>query len=151
GADVISPNMSIIVGGVAGSLVVLSVVALDKLKLDDPVGAISVHLACGIWGTLAVGIFGYDGIMTSEAIKKPFLPQLYGVVAYGVVAFGFALAAFSAIKAVVGIRVSPEEELEGLDIGEHGMTAYPDFGTASMGASPSVASPSPVIAQPVTA
>ncbi len=125
GADVINPVAAVIVGLIAGVIVVLSVLFLDKLKLDDPVGAISVHLVCGIWGTLAVGIFGTG---------KSFLPQVYGVVAYGVVAFIFALVVFGVLKAVMGIRVSEAEEIEGLDIGEHGMEAYPGFSTVTVGA-----------------
>jgi Amt family ammonium transporter len=133
GADVISPNMAVLVGAIAGIIVVFSVIGLDKLRLDDPVGAVSVHLACGIWGTLAAGIFGYDNILSAEATKKAFLPQLLGVAACGAVTFAFALAAFSAIKATIGLRVGPDEEMEGLDIGEHGMEAYPSFGSGSMG------------------
>jgi Amt family ammonium transporter len=151
GADVISPAMSIIVGLVAGALVVLSVLALDKMKLDDPVGAISVHLTCGIWGTLAVGLFGYDGIMTAEPVKKALLPQIYAVLAYAAVAFGFTLVCFLTLKATIGLRVSPEEEMEGLDIGEHGMSAYPDFGATAVASPSPAASTAPVAGQPVIA
>lgn len=117
GADSVSIMSSIIIGLVAGALVVLSVISLDKLKLDDPVGAISVHLVCGIWGTLAVGIFG----------DFSFLTQLIGVAAYGAVSFVFAFMLFFILKATMGIRVDAEEELRGLDIGEHGMEAYSGF------------------------
>ena len=110
---------AVIIGLVAGVLVVLAVITIDsKLKLDDPVGALSVHLVCGIWGTLAVGIFSPD---------HSFVTQLIGVAAYGVVTFASALVIFSVIKAVMGLRVSPEEEVKGLDIGEHGMEAYAGF------------------------
>ena len=110
---------AVIIGLVAGILVVLAVITIDsKLKIDDPVGAISVHLVCGIWGTLAVGIFSADhSLMT----------QLIGVVAYGITVFVIALVLFSVLKAVMGIRVSVEEEQKGLDIGEHGMEAYSGF------------------------
>jgi Amt family ammonium transporter len=118
GADVVSISASIIIGLVAGVLVVFSVLLLDKLKIDDPVGAISVHLVCGIWGTLAVGIWGTD---------KSFLTQLIGVGAYGVFCFLFAYLVFLVLKLTVGIRVSEDEELRGLDIGEHGMEAYSGF------------------------
>lgn len=118
GADVVSVFSAIIIGLIAGFLVVLSVLGIDRAKLDDPVGAISVHLTCGIWGTLAVGIFSAD---------FSFLTQLIGVAAYGVVSFVSALIIFGIVKATLGIRVSEEEELSGLDIGEHGMEAYSGF------------------------
>jgi Amt family ammonium transporter len=119
GADVISPNMAIVVGGIAGILIPLAVSMFDKLRLDDPVGATSVHLVCGIWGTLAVGIFG--GPDFSVGI------QLLGVVAYGLGAFIPAIILFQILKATVGVRVTREHELEGLDLAEHGMEAYPNF------------------------
>ena len=119
GADVISPLYSVIVGFIAGIIVVASVLFFDKYaKVDDPVGAISVHLVCGIWGTLAVGIFAAD---------FSFITQLIGVLAYGVFTVVCALILFFAIKLIMGLRVSEEEEMAGLDIGEHGMEAYPDF------------------------
>jgi len=115
GADVISPGNSIIVGVIAGILVVISAVTLDKFKLDDCVGAVSVHLTCGIWGTLAVGIFGVD---------KAFMPQLYGVLICGAMAFICALAIFIILKVTMGIRVSKEHEESGLDSHEHGIRGY---------------------------
>lgn len=118
GADVVSVGESVIIGLVAGLLVVLSVLGLDRLKIDDPVGAISVHLTCGIWGTLATGIWGTD---------KNFVTQLIGVIAYGVFCVVCAVILFGILKATLGIRVSREEEILGLDVGEHGMEAYPDF------------------------
>lgn len=121
GADVIGMAASIVVGLIAGALVVLSVLFFDKLKIDDPVGAISVHGICGIWGTLAVGIFVAD---------KSFLNQLVGALAICVTAFVASFILASVIKAIMGIRVSEEEETEGLDIGEHGNEAYPDFTAA---------------------
>jgi Amt family ammonium transporter len=117
GADVVTPVTAILIGGVAGFLVVGSVVFIDKIRIDDPVGAISVHLACGIWGTLAVGIF-------STNPDHSFVTQLIGVVAYGIFTVACAAAIFLVIKATMGLRVSEEEELEGLDFGEHGMHAY---------------------------
>ncbi len=120
GADVISPFNAVIVGLVAGALVVVSVVFIDStLKIDDPVGATSVHLVCGIWGTLAVGIFG-EGDFS-------FGVQLLGVVAYGIVAAISALVIFGALKATIGVRVSEKEEYQGLDISEHSMEAYDGF------------------------
>ena len=117
GADVINPNWAIVVGLIAGMLVVGSVVTFDKLKIDDPVGAISVHLTCGIWGTLAVGIF-------STNPEHSLVTQAIGVVAYAAFTIACAAAIFLTLKATIGLRVSEEEELEGLDLGEHGMHAY---------------------------
>lgn len=119
GADVVSVTSSVIIGVIAGFLVVISVMGLDRAKLDDPVGAISVHLTCGVWGTLAVGIFGGEDFS--------FITQFIGVVAYGVTAFAAAMLIFSVVKATLGLRVSEDEELTGLDIGEHGMEAYSGF------------------------
>jgi len=117
GADVISPWASVIVGLIAGILVVFSVLFFEKLKIDDPVGAISVHGVCGNWGTLAVGIFGGGDLLW----------QLIGTVSISAFAFVSALVVFLAVKAIMGIRVSPDEEESGLDLGEHGQEAYPDF------------------------
>jgi Amt family ammonium transporter len=115
-----SPMSAVIIGLVAGVLVVVSVITVDsKFKIDDPVGAISVHLVCGIWGTLAVGIFGQGDFSI--------VTQFYGVLAYGAVTVIAALVIFGIVKAVMGIRVSEDEELKGLDIGEHAMEAYPGF------------------------
>jgi Amt family ammonium transporter len=117
GADVVTPFSSVLIGLVAGGIVVGSVVFFDKIRIDDPVGAISVHLSCGIWGTLAVGIF-------STNPEHSFLIQLLGVAAYGAFTLVCASGLFLGIRAAMGLRVSEEEELEGLDIGEHGMHAY---------------------------
>lgn len=122
GADVISPMNSVIVGFIAGLIVVLAVVSFDKIRIDDPVGAISVHLVCGIWGTLAVGIFSAD---------HSFMVQLLGVAAYGVFTLVCAFALFMIIKVTMGLRVEEEEELKGLDLSEHGMESYPDFQPSS--------------------
>ena len=115
GADVVSVNSSMVIGLVAGIIVVASVLLIDRAHLDDPVGAVSVHLVCGIWGTLAVGIFSAD---------HAFGAQLIGVLAYGVFSFAAALLIFFAVKASLGLRVGKEEERIGLDVGEHGMEAY---------------------------
>ena len=119
GADVISVNSSIIVGLIAGVLIPLAVTMFDKLKLDDPVGATSVHLVCGIWGTLAVAIFG----STDEGVGT-FTAQLTGIFAMGVFTFIFAFLVFFLLKVTIGIRVDAEEEEKGLDISEHELTAY---------------------------
>jgi Amt family ammonium transporter len=117
GADVMTPFTAIIIGLIAGCLVVGSVILVDRIKIDDPVGAVSVHLTCGIWGTLAVGIF-------STNPEHSFLTQLIGVIAYGAFTVTCALAIFLAVKATMGLRVDAEEEVDGLDFGEHGMHAY---------------------------
>jgi Amt family ammonium transporter len=122
GADVISPMNSVIVGFIAGLIVVIAVVSFDKIKIDDPVGAISVHLVCGIWGTLAVGIF---------SVEHSFLIQLLGVGAYGLFTVACAFTIFFLIKVTMGLRVDEEEEMKGLDISEHGMESYADFQPAS--------------------
>jgi Amt family ammonium transporter len=117
GADVINPIFAVLVGFIAGILVVMSAVFLDKLKLDDVVGAVSVHLTCGIWGTLAVGIFSTNPDHT-------FVTQLIGVAICGAVAFFSALLIFFVLKKTIGIRVSEEHELSGLDSHEHGIRGY---------------------------
>lgn len=114
-ADIITPLEALIIGGVAGILVVFSVMLLDKLKLDDCVGAVSVHLTCGIWGTLATGIFGEGA---------SFMPQLYGVLACGAAAAGSAFVIFGILKVTIGLRVKPEIEKHGLDSEEHGIRGY---------------------------
>jgi len=121
GADVVTPLSAVAIGVVAGVIVVFSVVFFDRIKIDDPVGAISVHLSCGIWGTLAVGVF---------SAEHSIFTQLIGVAAYGVFAFGCAMGLLLVIRATMGLRVSEEEELEGLDFGEHGQHAY-DFPSSS--------------------
>jgi Amt family ammonium transporter len=121
GADKMHPVESCMVGLIGGIIVVFSVVTFDKLKLDDPVGALSVHLVCGIWGTLAVGIFG-----DLAGLHQLFI-QFVGIVIVGVFTFAFTIILWIALKDTVGIRVSEQEEKEGLDLGEHGMSAYPEF------------------------
>jgi len=121
GADVMSVTDSIVIGFIAGALIVLGVALVDKMKLDDPVGAIAVHLINGIWGTLAVGIFG-DLAGWSQLGN-----QLIGVVSIGAFCVITSFGIIYTLKKTIGIRVSSEEEQEGLDIHEHGMDAYPDF------------------------
>lgn len=121
GADVMAVWESGVIGFIGGGLVVYAVIFFDKIRIDDPVGAISVHLVCGIWGTLAIGIFG------SLAGGPQLLSQLIGVAAVAVFCLLFAFIVFYALKKTVGIRVPEQEEIEGLDINEHGMHAYPDF------------------------
>ncbi|MCB0837681.1 MAG: ammonium transporter [Bacteroidetes bacterium] len=118
GADLMSPWEAILIGFICGCVVVFSAVTLDKFKLDDCVGAVSVHLTCGILGTLFVGILG------SKAGLGQFLDQLTGVAVSGVAAFTFAFGVFFLLKKLWGIRVSPEHEAKGLDSHEHGIRGY---------------------------
>jgi ammonium transporter, Amt family len=124
-ADIVSPLGSIVIGAIAGVIVVFSILFFDKVKIDDPVGAISVHGVCGVWGILAAALFE---VVPAGAEKQFHLGgQLLGVLAVGAAAFLFSLVVFGIIKAAVGVRVGATEEDEGLDIGEHGMEAYPGF------------------------
>lgn len=121
GADLMSPMESIIIGFISGVIVVFAVIGFDKLKIDDPVGALSVHLVCGIFGTLAVGIWG------AKAGFEQLWFQLVGVLAIAAFVVPITVALWFILKKTMGIRVSEEEEYGGLDIGEHGMESYPDF------------------------
>ena len=126
-----TPGGSIIIGLIAGVLVVYAVLFFDKIKVDDPVGALSVHLVNGVWGTLAVGLFAADiggvkGLLYGGGTAQLF-SQVKGIVAVAVYVVVVSLICWAIIKAVMGLRVSEEEEHEGLDMGEHGIQAYPDF------------------------
>lgn len=116
GADVISPWFSVVVGLISGTLVVCSVLFFDKIRIDDPVGAVSVHGVCGIFGTLAVAFFGGGNLMT----------QIIGTFSISAFAFVASLILFIILKVTLGVRVSAQEEQEGLDIAEHGSPAYSD-------------------------
>lgn len=123
GADVVSPNQALIIGLIGGGLVVASIRLLDRIGIDDPVSAISVHLACGIWGTLAVGIFGSaDPAVLGYAIS--FKAQLIGVLATAAFCGLTSFALFYGIHKIAGMRVSAEHETGGLDLYEHGVEAY---------------------------
>ena len=118
GCDNVSYLSAVIIGAIAGIIVVFSVGFFDSvLKIDDPVGATSVHLVCGIWGTLAVGIFGSANIIY----------QIIGILAIGAFTVVFSGVVWTILKVTIGIRVSEHEEIQGLDIGEHGMEAYSGF------------------------
>ena len=117
-ADIISPFEAGMIGGVAGILVVFSAKIFDALRVDDPVGAISVHLVCGVWGTLAVGLIG------AQASSAQFISQLIGVVAIGLFTTVFSLVSLTLIRALVGLRVSADHEEEGLDKAEHKDMSY---------------------------
>lgn len=118
----VTPLSSVIIGAVAGVIVVLAVLFFDRIRVDDPVGAISVHGVNGAWGTLAAGIFNIGG--TSAKIIGV---QILGICAAFIWAFGVSFIVFKVIDKTIGLRVSTEEETEGLDFGEHGANAYPDF------------------------
>ncbi|WP_146512946.1 ammonium transporter [Rubripirellula amarantea] len=120
--DAFTNGMSIVVGGVAGALVLLGVIMLDKAKIDDPVGAWPVHGLCGVWGCMALGILPNKHLASGDT---SFVTQLIGTASYCVWAFGLMLALFVVLKAAGMLRVSPEEEQAGLDVSEHGMHAYP--------------------------
>jgi ammonium transporter, Amt family len=135
GCAFVGIGSALIIGGIGGAIIVLGVLLLDKVRIDDPVGAIAVHGMGGIFGTLAVGLFAQDVIAPGTTGNGLFFGggfallwnQLIGVAAVGAAVFGASLVVWLAIKATIGVRVSEEEEMEGLDIGEHGNRAYPDF------------------------
>jgi Amt family ammonium transporter len=137
----VTPSSSIIIGAVAGVLVVMSVLFFDKIKIDDPVGAVSVHGVNGAWGTFAAGLFNIGG--TSAKIL---MVQLTGIGACFVWTFTIAFIMFKVISWTIGLRVSPEEEIEGLDHAEHGGIAYPDFGMSSHGSAPATGGSSAAMA-----
>lgn len=133
GCAYVDPLSSIIIGFIAGPIVVFSAELLEKLKIDDPVGAVPVHLVNGIWGTLAVGLFasvpgntGTTGLFYGGGLTL-LISQFVGVVAIGLWTVATTALMFFAIKATIGLRVSKAEEEAGLDIGEHGIVAYPDL------------------------
>lgn len=132
----VTPGGSFIIGLVAGLLVVYSVLFFDRIRVDDPVGAISVHLVNGVWGTFSLGLFAADiggikGLFYGGGAAQ-LIAQIKGIVAVGIYVVIVSLIVWLIIKAVIGLRVSEEEEYVGLDVGEHGMQAYPDFvGTSS--------------------
>jgi ammonium transporter, Amt family len=130
----VSVGSSLIIGAIAGVLVVGAVLFFDRVRVDDPVGAISVHLVNGVFGTLCVGLFAQDLVPKTTGDGLFFgggagllWAQLVGVVTVGIFVFAMAAIVWLILKAIVGIRVSEEEEIEGLDLGEHGISAYPDF------------------------
>ncbi|MEM7769435.1 MAG: ammonium transporter [Cyanobacteria bacterium P01_A01_bin.37] len=125
---------AVIIGLVAGIIVVFSVYFFDSIQIDDPVGAISVHLVNGIWGTLAVGLFDLEsGLFFGGGITQ-LLAQIMGILTIGLWTVVLSTIFWTVLKSVVGIRVTEEEELMGLDIGEHGMEAYSGFVKDASGA-----------------
>lgn len=124
----VAPWAAVVIGAVSGILVYYSVLFIDRvLKLDDAVGAVSVHLTCGVWGTLAVGLFHETNGLLLGGGGQQLLTQVIGVVAVGVWTVVTSLIVWGILKAIMGIRVSPEEEVRGLDLEDHGTVAYPDF------------------------
>ena len=120
GADSVTWLGSIIIGLIAGVIVVFAIVFMDRIKIDDPVGAISVHGICGIWGTVAVGLF-------STNAEHLLWKQIVGTLSYAAFAFIFSFILATIAKAILGFRVDEEAEDEGLDLSEHGQPAYADF------------------------
>ena len=159
GCAYISIGNSLLIGAVAGVLVVFAVLFFDRAKVDDPVGATSVHLCCGVFGTLCVGLFAQEGVTTLSTRNGLFYgggagllgTQLLGIAAVGAFVFAASLVLWWVLKKTMGIRVTREEEIAGLDIGEHGNHAYPDFVPAveSIDYSAEGAEPEPVGAVPV--
>lgn len=127
GTAYVSPGAAIIIGGLAGILVVLAVGFFDRIKADDPVGAIAVHGVCGTWGTLAVGLFAQQGGLFYGGGFQQLAVQALGVLSVSLWAFAMTGTVFLIMKKLVGIRVSPQEEFEGLDISEHGIPAYTEL------------------------
>lgn len=133
----VSVTSSLIIGAVSGAIVVLAVIMFDRLRADDPVGALAVHLVNGVFGTLAVGLFAQDGITGVATGNGLFFgggldllgKQAFGSLCVGAFVFTSSLIVWYLIKVTIGLRVSLKEEIEGLDIGEHGNQAYPDFMT----------------------
>jgi len=131
----VSVTSSLIIGAIAGVIVVFSVILFDRAHVDDPVGATSVHLVCGIFGTICVGLFAEEGVTSLSTVNGLFFGgglsllgvEVLGVIAVGVFVFASSALVWFLLKKTIGIRVSLEEETQGLDIGEHGHTAYPDF------------------------
>lgn len=131
----VSIPVSLLIGAVAGVIVVLLVGFFDRLGIDDPVGATSVHLGCGVFGTICVGLFAKEGVTSLSTVNGLFYgggakllgTELLGIVAVGAFVFAAASLTWFVLKKTIGIRVTAKEEIAGLDIGEHGNIAYPDL------------------------
>jgi Amt family ammonium transporter len=131
----VSVTSSLIIGAIAGALVVFAVLFFDRVKIDDPVGATSVHLVCGVFGTVCVGLFAREGTTSLSTVNGLFFggglsllgAEVLGIIAVGLFVFTSSALLWILLKKTIGIRVSFEEEIQGLDIGEHGNSAYPDF------------------------
>ena len=125
GCDAMAPGLAVMTGIVAGTIVVYSIAMFDKIRIDDPVGAISVHGVCGAWGTLAIGLFKTDSGLLVGGGTQQVLVQLLGIGVAFAWAFPMSFLFFRVIKATVGLRVSRQEEMDSLDLSEHGISAYP--------------------------
>jgi Amt family ammonium transporter len=131
----VSVTSSLIIGAIAGVIVVFAVILFDRAKIDDPVGATSVHLVCGVFGTICVGLFAKEGVTSLSTVNGLFFGggasllgiEIAGVLAVGAFVFASSALVWLVLKKIMGIRVSAAEEIQGLDIGEHGNSAYPDF------------------------
>lgn len=131
----VSVTSSLIIGAIAGVIVVFAVILFDRAKIDDPVGATSVHLVCGVFGTICVGLFAEEGVTSLSTVNGLFFGggasllgiEIAGVLAVGAFVFASSALVWLVLKKIMGIRVSAAEEIQGLDIGEHGNSAYPDF------------------------
>jgi Amt family ammonium transporter len=138
GCAYVSVESSLIIGAIAGVIVVFAVLFFDKVRVDDPVGATSVHLVCGVFGTIAIGLFAQEGVTSLSSVSGLFFgggfnllgTELLGIAAVGAFVFASTSLVWLVLKHTIGIRVSREEETAGLDIGEHGNAAYPDFEAA---------------------
>lgn len=153
GCAYVSVASSLLIGALAGVLVVFAVLFFDRIHVDDPVGATSVHLCCGVFGTLCIGLFAQEGVTTLSVRNGLFfgggtsllLTQLIGVLAVGAFAMGASALVWLVLKHTVGIRVTAQEEIRGLDIGEHGNVAYPDFSPAAVSLSASEGTAAPAV------
>jgi len=155
----VSVGSSAIIGAIGGAIVVFAVLFFDRLGIDDPVGALAVHLVNGIWGTIAVGLFAQDAFIPNTTGNgllfgggtKLLISQLIGVAAVGAFTFVVSYLLWLAVKATLGVRVSEQEEMEGLDLGEHGNIAYPDFAVSMVSSSSAInvgyASPKPKVTE----
>lgn len=131
----VSVGSSMIIGAIAGVIVVFAVLFFDRIKVDDPVGATSVHLVCGVFGTICIGLFAQEGVTSLSTVNGLFFGggfallgvEILGILAVGVFVFISSALIWLILQKTMGIRVTLEEEIMGLDIGEHGHTAYPDF------------------------
>ena len=139
-AGFVEPWAAVLIGGIGGAIVIGAVAMFDRLRVDDPIGAISVHGICGVWGTLSVGLFaaqelvgsGTYGLFLGGGIEQLGV-QVLGILAVFGWTVGLSLVLFSVIKYTIGLRVSEAEELAGLDVQEHGIGAYPEFGLVTPG------------------
>lgn len=127
GCDSVTIASAVLIGSFAGMIVVFAVLAFDRLRVDDPVGAISVHLVNGVWGTLAVGLFALEGGLFNGGGVQLLLIQMVGIAAFGLLVGSASILLWLTLRHTIGIRVSDEEEEAGLDLGEHGNEAYPGF------------------------